>query len=48
MLADSKISENTSRASEKYTIGQRAADAITKFAAAGHLFLLLPEFSFYG
>ena len=24
LLADSKISENTSRASEKYTIGQRA------------------------
>ena len=30
----SKISENTSRASEKYTIGQRAADAIAKFAGS--------------
>ena len=30
----SKISENTSRASEKYTIGQRAADAIAKFASS--------------
>ena len=34
LLADSKISENTSRASEKYTIGQRAADAIAKFAGS--------------
>ena len=34
LLADSKISENTSRASEKYTIGQRAADAIAKFASS--------------
>ena len=34
LLADSKISENTSRASEKYTSGQRAADAIAKFAGS--------------
>ena len=34
LLADSKISENTSRASEKYTIGQRAADAIARFAGS--------------
>ena len=34
LLADSKISENTSRAAEKYTIGQRAADAIAKFAGS--------------
>ena len=34
LLADSKISENTSRASEKYTIGQRAADAIATFAGS--------------
>lgn len=34
LLADSKISENTSRASEKYTIGQRATDAIAKFAGS--------------
>ena len=33
-LADSKISENTSRAAEKYTIGQRAADAIARFAGS--------------
>ena len=34
LLADSKISENTSRASEKYTIGQRAADASATFAGS--------------
>jgi len=34
LLADSKISENTSRATEKYTIGQRAADAIARFAGS--------------
>ena len=34
LLADSKISENTSRASEKYTISQRAADAIARFAGS--------------
>ena len=34
LLADSKISENTSRAAEKYTIGQRAADAIARFAGS--------------
>lgn len=42
LLADSKISENTSRTSEKYTIGQRAADAIAKFAGSwAFIFLLL-------
>ena len=35
LLADSKISE--SPATEKYTLGQRAADTIAKFAAAGRL-----------
>ncbi len=34
LLADSKISENTSRATEKYTIGQRAADTIARFAGS--------------
>ena len=34
LLADRKISENTSRAAEKYTIGQRAADAIARFAGS--------------
>ena len=34
LLADSKISENTSRAAGKYTIGQRAADAIARFAGS--------------
>ena len=34
LLADSKISENTSRAAEKYTIDQRAADAIARFAGS--------------
>ena len=33
-IPDSKISENTSRAAEKYTIGQRAADAIARFAGS--------------
>ncbi len=32
LLADSKISENT--ATEKYTLGQRAADAIARFAGS--------------
>ena len=32
LLADSKISENPS--TEKYTLGQRAADAIAKFAGS--------------
>ena len=32
LLADSKISENT--ATEKYTLGQHAADAIAKFAGS--------------
>ena len=41
LLADSKISENTSRASEKYTIGQRAADAIAKFAGSWAFILRL-------
>ena len=34
LLADSKISENTTHAAEKYTIGQRAADSIAKFAGS--------------
>ena len=32
LLADSKISENPAGEKEKYTLGQRAADAIAKFA----------------
>ena len=32
LLADSKISENTAK--EKYTLGQRAADAIARFAGS--------------
>ena len=34
LLADSKISENTAAGREKYTLGQRAADAIAKFAGS--------------
>ena len=34
LLADSKISENLEGEKEKYTIGQRAADAIAKFAGS--------------
>ena len=34
LLADSKISENLACENEKYTLGQRAADAIAKFAGS--------------
>ena len=34
LLANSKISENLAGEKEKYTIGQRAADAIAKFAGS--------------
>lgn len=34
LLADSKISENLAGEKEKYTVGQRAADAIAKFAGS--------------
>ena len=34
LLANSKISENTAARQEKYTLGQRAADAIAKFAGS--------------
>ena len=34
LLADSKISENLADEKEKYTFGQRAADAIAKFAGS--------------
>ena len=34
LLADSKISENPNRKSGKYTLGQRAADAIARFAGS--------------
>ena len=34
LLADSKISENPAGEKEKYTLGQRAADAIAKFAGS--------------
>ena len=34
LLADSKISENPAGEMEKYTLGQRAADAIAKFAGS--------------
>ena len=34
LLADSKISENPADEKEKYTLGQRAADAIAKFAGS--------------
>ena len=34
LLADSKISENPTGEKEKYTFGQRAADAIAKFAGS--------------
>ena len=34
LLADSKISENPNRRSGKYTLGQRAADAIARFAGS--------------
>ncbi len=34
LLADSKISVNPQKEKEKYTVGQRAADAIAKFAGS--------------
>ena len=34
LLADSKISENPAGEKEKYTLGQRAADTIAKFAGS--------------
>lgn len=34
LLADSKVSENPNREKDKYTVGQRAADAIAKFAGS--------------
>ena len=34
LLADSKISQNPAGEREKYTLGQRAADAIAKFAGS--------------
>ena len=34
LLADSKISENLAGEKKKYTVGQRAADAIAKFAGS--------------
>mgnify|MGYP004479796005 FL=1 len=34
LLANSKISENTAAGREKYPLGQRAADAIAKFAGS--------------
>ena len=34
LLADSKISENPAGEQEKYTLGQRAVDAIAKFAGS--------------
>ena len=35
LLADSKISENLAGENEKYTLGQRAADASRNLRAAG-------------
>ena len=34
LLADSKVSVNPNKKKEKYTLGQRAADAIAKFAGS--------------
>ena len=34
LLADSKISENPAGEKEKYTLGQRAADSIARFAGS--------------
>ena len=42
LLADSKISVNP--LAEKYTLGQRAADAIANLREAGRLFFPLPVF----
>ena len=42
LLADSKISVNPS--AEKYTLGQRAADAIAKFAGSWAFIFPLPVF----
>jgi len=46
LLADSKISVSPESGKEKYTLGQRAADAIAKFA--GRLFSRLPAGWCYG
>ena len=34
LLADSRVSVNPAEEKEKYTLGQRAADAIAKFAGS--------------
>lgn len=39
LLADSKISVSPESGKEKYTLGQRAADAIAKFAGRQQLFV---------
>ena len=41
LLADSKISVSPESAKEKYTLGQRAADAIAKFAGKLGVYILV-------
>lgn len=48
LLADSKVSENPNREKDKYTVGQRAADAIAKFAGSWAFIFRLPASSFCG
>lgn len=48
LLADSKISVSPESGKEKYTLGQRAADTIAKFAEAGRLYFLLQVCLFCG
>ena len=45
LLADSKVSENPNREKDKYTVGQRAADAIAKFADYDLVFVDTAGFS---
>ena len=48
LLADSKVSVSPESGKDKYTLGQRAADTIAKFAGSWHLFFLSPVFLLSG
>ena len=48
LLADSQISVKPESGKDKYTLGQRAADTIAKFAGSWHLFFPLRVCLFYG
>ena len=48
LLADSKVSVSPESGKDKYTLGQRAADTIAKFAGSWALFFLSPVFLLSG